>query len=183
MRFWVMLEKEKSENQAFSDNPKYSNRLFYVDNLRFYLTVLVILHHLAVGYGGSGSMPIYEAQFNPIDGITIILLTIFTALNQSYFMSIFFLFAGYFTPRAYDKKGALIFLKDRLIRLGIPLLIALVFLTPLVTFIILNFAYANSISLFTIIEDRMANNVLLEGVDHLWFVQALLLFTVVYIFY
>ncbi|MFX1251665.1 MAG: acyltransferase family protein [Promethearchaeota archaeon] len=178
-----MSEIGKYEKEACSDNSKHVKRLFYVDNLRFYLTVLVILHHLAVGYGGSGSMPIYEGQFNPIDGITTILLTIFTALNQSYFMSIFFLFAGYFTPRAYDKKGALIFSKDRLIRLGIPLLIAVVFLTPLVTFIVLNFAYAVNISFFKIIEDRIVNDTLLEGVGHLWFVQALLLFTVVYIFY
>ena len=37
-------------------------RLFFVDNLRIFLTVLVILHHLAIIYGASGAFPYKEAQ-------------------------------------------------------------------------------------------------------------------------
>ena len=38
-------------------------------------------------------------------------------------MGLFFLISGYFVPRAYDRKGATAFLKDRFRRLGIPLLL------------------------------------------------------------
>ena len=36
-------------------------RLFYVDNLRILLTILVILHHLAIGYGAPGNNIYIEA--------------------------------------------------------------------------------------------------------------------------
>jgi fucose 4-O-acetylase-like acetyltransferase len=38
-------------------------------------------------------------------------------------MSAFFLLAGYFTPRSFERKGSKQFLIDRLIRLGIPIAI------------------------------------------------------------
>jgi len=50
-------------------------------------------------------------------------LDVFLALNQAYFMGFFFLIAGYFTPGALDRKGAGRFARDRLVRLGIPLLL------------------------------------------------------------
>jgi len=95
-------------------------RLFHLDNLRVYLTILVILHHTAIAYGAVGDWPIVDPA---VDDISPIFLTFFTAVNQSYFMSAFFLLAGYFTPRSLDRKGRASFIKDRLIRLGIPLLL------------------------------------------------------------
>ena len=99
---------------------KPRTRLFYLDNLRIYLTVLVILHHAALAYGGSGNWSVRDPA---VDAISPNLLGFFNALNQSYFMSAFFLLAGYFTPRSFERKGALQFLIDRLIRLGIPILV------------------------------------------------------------
>jgi len=43
----------------------------------------------------------------------------------------FFLLAGYFTPGSYDRKGSGSFLKERLIRLGIPLLLFYFVLSPI----------------------------------------------------
>ncbi len=43
-----------------SDKPK-KTRLFFVDNLRLLLTIVVILHHLAIIYGASGDFP-YEGS-------------------------------------------------------------------------------------------------------------------------
>ena len=72
-------------------------RLFYLDNLRIYLVVLVIAHHAALAYGGMGN---WAVQDPTVDDISPIFLTLFNAVNQSYFMSAFFLLAGYFTPLA-----------------------------------------------------------------------------------
>ena len=55
-------------------------RMFYVDNLRVYLTVLVVFHHVAVAYGGMGGWPLKEA---PTDAISPIVFLLFNALNQS----------------------------------------------------------------------------------------------------
>ncbi|WP_345891479.1 acyltransferase family protein [Burkholderia sp. Ax-1735] len=51
------------------------------------------------------------------------LLTLFCAINQAFFMGLFFFLAGYHTPPSIDRKGAARFLADRLLRLGLPLLV------------------------------------------------------------
>jgi glucan biosynthesis protein C len=95
-------------------------RLFYLDNLRIYLTILVIFHHAALAYGGAGNWGVKDPA---VDEISPIFLVFFNAVNQTYFMSAFFLLAGYFTPRSFERKGSKQFLIDRLIRLGIPIVI------------------------------------------------------------
>jgi peptidoglycan/LPS O-acetylase OafA/YrhL len=103
-------------------------RLFYLDNLRIVLTVLVVLHHLGVTYG---HIPVWYYHENPPAGdAASSLLDLFVATNQMFFMGFFFLISGYFVPASYDRKGGKTFLKDRAIRLGIPLLAFLLILRP-----------------------------------------------------
>jgi Acyltransferase family len=97
-------------------------RLNYLDNLRVLLTALVVLHHAAVTYS---HIPLWYYTEPPHDG-SAIALDVFLALNQAYFMGFFFLIAGYFTPGALDRKGVGRFVRDRLVRLGIPLLLFVV---------------------------------------------------------
>ena len=144
-------------------------RLFYLDNLRVYLTLLVILHHTAMAYSGVGDWAIVDPA---MDDISPIFLTFFTVVNQSYFMSAFFLLAGYFTPRSLDKKGRAGFIKDRLIRLGIPLLLS--------TTIILNINEYLHVVCFL---KEPFSPIWAYSPAHLWFLQALLIFTVIYVVY
>lgn len=97
-----------------------SGRTDFIDRLRVVLTALVIAHHTAITYGGSGSWFYREVT----DGgrPSSLLLTLFCAVNQSFFMGMFFLLAGYFTPGSLQRKGAARFLMDRGLRLGVPLL-------------------------------------------------------------
>lgn len=149
--------------------PVAPKRLFHLDNLRVFLTVLVILHHASIAYGGGGDWAVDDPA---VDEISPIFLTYFTAVNQTYFMSAFFLLAGYFTPRSLEKKGARSYLADRLIRLGIPLLIY--------TTLIINLNEWMS----TVWMQGTPFRWLLEyNPGHLWFLQALLLFAVVYVLY
>ena len=64
-------------------------RMFYLDNVRIYLTILVILHHATLAYGGSGGWAIHDEI---TDEISPILFTFFNALkgcanNTSLFLS------------------------------------------------------------------------------------------------
>ena len=59
-------------------------RLLYIDNLRILLTILVILHHLAIGYGAPGNNIYVET--GEISTVSTILLTLFVAINQAFFM-------------------------------------------------------------------------------------------------
>jgi glucan biosynthesis protein C len=102
-------------------------RVFYLDHLRVLLTALVVLEHLAVTYG---DMPVwyYTEPARDASGKVLDFLVFF---NQTFFMGFFFLIAGYFVPGSYDRKGGRTFLRDRLIRLGIPLLVFFFVLSPI----------------------------------------------------
>jgi len=104
-------------------------RLLFMDNLRILLICLVVLQHLAVTYGAAGSW-MYRDPAQDI--LTAILLTNLTGIGMASGMGFFFLIAGYFTPGSYDRKGPRSFLRDRLLRLGIPLLLYGLVLQPLV---------------------------------------------------
>jgi peptidoglycan/LPS O-acetylase OafA/YrhL len=97
-------------------------RLYGLDNLRVFLTALVVLHHAAVTYS---HIPLWYYTEPPHDG-SATALDVFLVLNQAYFMGFFFLIAGFFTPGAVDRKGVGRFVRDRLVRLGIPLLLFVV---------------------------------------------------------
>jgi surface polysaccharide O-acyltransferase-like enzyme len=142
-------------------------RMYYLDNLRIYLTILVILHHATLAYGGSGGWAIHDVI---TDELSPILFVVFNALNQSYFMAAFFLLAGYFTPRSLERKGAKNFLLDRIIRLGIPLLVYTTLIINLTEFMITRFYRGAP---FRWIWDYQPG--------HLWFLQLLFLFALIYV--
>jgi len=149
--------------------PKSGARLSYLDNIRIFLTALVIVHHSTLAFGGGGSWEVSDPARNEL---TTIILTYFTAVNQTYFMSAFFLLAGYFTPRSYEKKGSGSFLLDRLIRLGIPLLVYSTLIINLNWYLV-EVVWLNQP--FTWVWGYYPG--------HLWFLSALLLFAVVYAVY
>jgi len=155
---------------------KEKKHLFFVDNLRILLIVLVILHHLAITYGGPGMWYYQESSPGMIESLVFAL---FLAMNQSFFMGFFFMISGYFTPGSYDRKGAWRFFKDRLLRLGIPLLFYIIFIDIAIN-------YATAIS-------RGFSGSFLEfiglyiegyaglGTGPLWFVESLLIFAAIYV--
>jgi Acyltransferase family len=96
-------------------------RVDFVVRLRVVLTTLVIAHHTAIAYGGEGSW--FYREVNEDGSPSSQLLTLFCAVNQSFFMGMFFLLAGYFTPDSLTRKGTKRFLLDRMWRLGLPLLV------------------------------------------------------------
>lgn len=154
-----------------SPNPvKPAPRNAGIDVVRILMTMLVILHHTAIVYGGSGGW-FWREQPNASSP----LLVMFNAINQSYFMGLFFLLAGYYTPRSFDRKGPSRYLADRLVRLGVPLLAFFFVLYPLTV------ALADSAGVAGLM-DRW-----LRGMAHgprgpgpLWFAIALLIFAPAY---
>jgi Predicted acyltransferases len=84
-------------------------RLYFADNLRTWMVIIVVLQHLGEIFG----------------------LYLFLMLNQAYFMGLLFLLSGYFMPGSYERKGPSQFLMDRLLRLGIPTLLYVFIISPL----------------------------------------------------
>lgn len=89
----------------------------YLSHFRSALTALVIYHHTAASYGGSGAVT-YHSTFHP-RGSSPSLIG-FNAINQSFFMGSFFFLSGYFTKTALGRKMPGEFVRGRLWRLGVP---------------------------------------------------------------
>jgi surface polysaccharide O-acyltransferase-like enzyme len=156
------------------DHPK--TKLVYIDHIKVMLTALVVMHHACVTYGAPGGW--YYSEKSALL-VPQLLMTIFVSVNQSFFMGFFFFLSALFIPASYDKKGPAKFLADRLLRLGVPLVFYSFVLSPFLSYLPYYFAegkhitYAQYLSGF----DGWIN----FGV--LWFVAALLLFTVIYALY
>lgn len=163
----MIARQEQASVQPIPVQEQTQTRFAYVDNLRIYLTVLVILHHAAIAYGGAGDWGVKDQV---TDEISPIVLSIFNGINQAYFMATFFLLAGYFTPAALERKSARQYLLDRVIRLGIPLLVYTTLIINLNGYLLDRFYFDVPY------EVRLGYNP-----GHLWFLQALLLFGVVYL--
>lgn len=124
-------------------------REYYLDNLKVFLTVLVIFHHAGQAYGNGGGWA-YQPS-NPDEFLPWIWH--FFAVNAGFFMGLFFLISGYFVPASYDRQGSKVFVKKKLMRLGIPLLF------------------------IGVITSAITGTL---EVAHMWFVESLLVFCLIY---
>jgi peptidoglycan/LPS O-acetylase OafA/YrhL len=154
-------------------SPSQPARDYYIDRLRSVMTALVILHHTAITYGGSGGW--FWKERDTSADLSSILLTLFCATNQAYFMGFFFLLAGYFTPRSLERKGYASFLKDRFCRLGLPLLFFIFVLGPFTAAIA---TYGDGKGFWPTIQFLWQHQRIING--PLWFAEALLIFALAY---
>ncbi|MDH3250536.1 MAG: acyltransferase family protein [Acidimicrobiia bacterium] len=155
-----------------------ASRLHYIDHLRAALVTLVVVHHVALVYGAGAPFYYVEPPFT--DAIGFRWLLVFVLANQAWFMGAFFLLAGYFTPGAFDRKGSGAFLRDRIIRLGVPLAVYVFLLNPLAEL----GAWLMPAELTGITRDPVWSDYPdLIGLGPLWFVAMLLVFSFGYVGY
>jgi glucan biosynthesis protein C len=101
-----------------------TRHLYFADNLKIALTILVIAHHVGQAYGPTGgAWPIGSETRAAILGP-------FFTVNRSFFMSLFFMISGYFMVMSYDRHGPWRFVTGRLLRLGVPLLLFFLLVIP-----------------------------------------------------
>jgi peptidoglycan/LPS O-acetylase OafA/YrhL len=152
-------------------------RLFFLDHLRATLTIVVVLFHLAAIYGANGAF-YYVDPPGPQDKLASLVLLVFILVNQAYFMGCFFLISAYFTPGSFDRKGPGVFYKDRLLRLGIPLIVFGFLLSP-----IASLGFYQTPAGFPHLRPPFTWQQLpsLLGVGPLWFAEMLLFFCLGYV--
>jgi glucan biosynthesis protein C len=167
------MEKSKVKEVA-----KDVTRLFYMDHLRAALVILVVLHHVALVYGAGAPFYYVEPPFTA--PLTYLGLLMFVLINQAWFMGALYLIAGNFTPGSFDRKGSRAFLKGRLVRLGIPLLIWIFVLSP-----ISSMGYWQMPSELTGITDPLTWGAypFLLGLGVAWFLALLLIINIGYAFW
>jgi hypothetical protein len=90
--------------------------------------------------------------------------------------------SSYFTPGSYDRKGPGPYVIDRLKRLGIPLLFYIVVIDPLLNFVLARYyGYSGSLGQFLRLHLQNTLDHKALGVGPLWFVAALLIFSLLYV--
>jgi len=132
------------------------DRLLFIDNIRIVVISLVVIHHLSMIY--SALIPFYYLE-PTINYIAVTVMMVFQLLNQSYIMGLLFFISGYFTPASFDRKGTRLYLRDRLIRLGVPLLIYCFVMNPLAA---------------------IGSNQYVVAIGPFWFVVMLIIFCLIY---
>ena len=152
-------------------------RLLYIDNIRWIMIVLVIIIHANVIYGPVGQFFGYEDRANSSDGSDIVFVLI-SVFIQAFFMGLLFLIAGYFVPNSLARKGEKRYIWDRFKRLGIPSLIFIVFLAPLIDYPL---HLEDEMSFVEFATEYYPNPVNWDS-GPMWFAIALLIFSIVWTF-
>ena len=158
----------------------------HLDNLRVALILLVVAHHAAQAYGPP------DWWYFRGDRRTGLLAT-FSAVNGAFFMSLFFFVSAYFVPTSRDAKGTSAYVRGRLRRLGIPLIVGTLTIIPgLMYAYYIHYRDYPSISFLLYYRDvflgfgeRPADWSGPSWPDlqfgHLWFIQHLLVYSLLYL--
>ncbi len=104
-----------------------------IGNLRTCVTLLVVLHHSLLAY-------VHYAHFDRhhylsssapiVDGARWLGFDLLVDFNDIYFMSLMFFISGLFVIQSLRRRGPWNYLSSRIVRLGIPFMIAVTLLMP-----------------------------------------------------
>ncbi|MCW3465300.1 acyltransferase family protein [Chitinophaga nivalis] len=103
----------------------------WMDNLRSFITLLVVAHHSSLAYTtfASFNKQAYIASTHPIvDAQRWRGMDLFEDFNDIFFMSLMFLISGIFVVRSLEQKGTAKFIRDRFFRLFIPFMVGVTLL-------------------------------------------------------
>ena len=112
----------------------HGGRLLALDQLRGFVVVLVVLHHALLAYCTFGHVDRlhYALSTAPIvDARRWIGFDFAVTLNDGFFMPLLFLLSGLFVRDSLARKKPMRFLSGRLLRLGLPFVVAELLVIPL----------------------------------------------------
>ncbi|WP_309110489.1 acyltransferase [Saccharothrix sp.] len=151
------------------------SRLAAVDNLKVVLVAWVIGGHALLGYSAVGGWPYDEV--NEVTFAPRVETVLAAVLGPSglFLMGTFYLLSGLFTPGSLARKGRSRFVRERLLRLGVPWVLSALVVWPLSLWVAYR-AAGHDVSPWWVFTHR---DPLLDS-GSLWFVAILLLFSLVY---
>jgi surface polysaccharide O-acyltransferase-like enzyme len=101
--------------------PRATTRNLALDRARTFLTLVVLLHHAVIPY----------THFGHTDPTSWIGFDAVVLATDSFFMAMFFFLSGLFVWPSLAHKASLAFVRDRLLRLGLPFAIAALTIIPI----------------------------------------------------
>ena len=155
-----------------------TERVHYVDNLRWITISLLVLYHACMAYNTWGEKNyIFFKDIKPLAFIIVLI--------SPWFMPLMFVLAGISASYSLSKRGYGSFIGERFKRLGIPLLIGLIINTPILSYIAditHNHYKGNFIQHYVVFFSKFTD---LSGYDggfalgHLWFLLVLILISLI----
>ena len=154
-------------------------RLAWVDNLRTFIIFLVVSMHACVTYSYVGGWYInYPPGPSAFEQIIFI---IWQAHLQSFFMGLLFFIAGVFAHRTMKKRGIGGLMKERWIRLGLPSMLYMICIQPLIVYATLQEPKGpEPPSFMSYWYEYLRSGSVLGGSGPMWFAVALWIFCRVY---
>jgi peptidoglycan/LPS O-acetylase OafA/YrhL len=115
------------------------NYYLAVGYLRAFTTLLVLAHHAALAYHPYAPRPAVSLVAPPplwqifpvVDAHKWMGWSFFVGFNDVFFMSLMFFLSGLFVQQSIERKGASRFVRDRVLRLGVPFVVAAAVIAPL----------------------------------------------------
>ena len=158
-----------------------ASRLGYLDNLRSFVIFLVIVTHTMVTYSGLGGWYYKEFNSESLNLASRIIFGLYGSFSQAWFMGILFFLAAFFATKSLAKRGPAAFIRERLFRLGVPLLIYQFVIDPIIGYFLMDYGNVREHAGFLqAYLEYLGSFRWIGSTGPLWFVEALLLFSLPY---
>ena len=154
------------------------NRVHYIDNLRWMTISLLVIFHAAMAYNTWGEANyIFFKEVKPIAAIVTFI--------SPWFMPLLFFLAGISAKYSLEKRGVKRFIKERIYRLGVPLVIGIAAICTILSYIAdvtHNFYKGNYFEHYKVFFTKYTD---LTGYDggftfgHLWFLAVLIVVSLI----
>lgn len=163
--------------------PSSGGRSAYLDNLRSLVVFLVVVMHSNVTYSGIGGWYFKEGVEASLDLFSRIVFGFYGSFVQAWFMGVLFFTAAYFAARSLAKRGGASFVKERLVRLGVPVLLYVFVVHPIAAYVLLDHGGSQGLAAGATYLRYLAELRWVGSTGPLWFAQALLAFCLAYAAY
>jgi hypothetical protein len=141
----------------------------------------VIVVHASAVYSGIAEWYYQEVFYRNLGVVDFIVYGTIMSFAQAWSMGLMFFIAAYWAAKSFKKYGVIKFLKSRFIRLGIPLVLYVLFIVPFIFFVVIT---ENGVRTWETIKTAYVEYYpsfkWLNYAGTLWFVEALLMFCIVY---
>jgi glucan biosynthesis protein C len=110
------------------DHKISANRVGFFDNIRYLIVLLVVVLHSACAYSNN-------TQWWTVNDANSIFFDYLLGVLGVFLMPTLFFIAGYFALTSLQQKGKWLFIKSKLIRLGLPWLLGVILMVPMINYI------------------------------------------------
>ena len=150
-----------------------NKRVLFFDQIRALMIALVIAIHVVPLAFTSGWIGVRVPTTGSPDTFFGVAGSFFAYFCNTFFMCMLFLISGYFVPRSVHKKGIAHYLKDRLLRIGVPFLVGILLINNVSVLL-------GRLSPSSPLAELSWNTLPFNSVMALWFLVVLFIFDLLY---